>query len=238
MHNHPNTNSICCDHDCVLPEINCEFCSELANPVDSRFKKLYGSVVSRTVVKDNGFVVMPTIGQLFEASMLVLPEQHIERMADLGKTQIRECIKIVEKVVERLSMFGNPIIFEHGARAVTGGGCGIFHAHFHVVPVPIEQTRPRIEHIMPACAVSTPASSLLDALHRLKHVDEYLLLQDANGQVAFLEVTPTLKPSIPSQFFRQSLVARYELSVPWDWRLYGFEPRLVSTIGHFQSSAS
>lgn len=217
---------------------SCEFCSEFSNPIDSRFGKIYGSAVSRTVFKENGFVVLPTIGQLFEGSMLVLPDEHIERIADLDETRMDQCLQIVEAISRRVSSLGNPIIFEHGARATTGGGCGIFHAHFHIVPSPLKEKSASMRDLMPSCDQAISASSLKDALQRLKSIDEYLLLRDTEGQVVFLEVTSEIKPSIPSQYFRQSLVSHYKLSIPWDWRAYGFEKRLLSTINHFRSSAA
>src|SRR5580693_3870002 len=68
---------------CTNSRPNCEFCSELFDSPDTRFGNLYGASVRRTVLDENGFVALPTIGQLFEASMLVLPKIHVERMADL-----------------------------------------------------------------------------------------------------------------------------------------------------------
>jgi diadenosine tetraphosphate (Ap4A) HIT family hydrolase len=217
---------------------DCEFCAELHDPVQSRFANLYGSQVSRTVLDEKEFVVLPTIGQLFEASMLILPSQHVERMADLDESRISACLELVEKVANRISCYGQPIVFEHGSRAAIGGGCGIYHAHFHVVPIPGAKKQARLIDLFPKHTDFTVTESLGEALLHLKSVNEYLLLRDASGKVALLEVTPQLKPRIPSQYFRQALVANYNLSESWDWRNYGTEPRLISTIEHFQSSAA
>lgn len=238
MHKHINSKSAHCGEHYIRRSPECEFCSELINAPGHRFGNLYGPSISRAVLQHNGFVAIPTIGQLFEASMLVLPDEHIERMADLDEDQIRECLTFVEGVVERVSSYGSPIVCEHGARAATGGGCGIFHAHFHVIPTPSKEPSLRIEHLMPMGADPVRASSIGDALDRLKETDEYLLVRDADYRIAFIEVTPEIKPSVPSQFFRQSLVARYGLANPWDWREYGFEERMVSTIDYFRSSVT
>jgi predicted transposase YdaD len=80
--------------------------------------------------------------------------------------------------------------------------------------------------------------SLGSALNRLTQANEYLLLRDSEGHVAFVEVSPEIKPEIPSQYFRRKLISLYQLPNPWDWRLYGYEERLISTLEHFRLNDS
>lgn len=207
---------------------DCEFCAELSHSVPNRFADIYGPSLSRVLIRQSGFVVLPTIGQIFEGSLLILPECHVERMAALPSQQRETCLELVEVVVSRLSSYGNPIVFEHGAAACTNGACGIYHAHLHVVPVPHDSGL-QCHELMPTDQFETSAT-LSEALANIAQVEEYLLLRATNREVAYLKITPEFRPLVPSQWFRRRLAERFDLRRPWDWRLYGIEPWLLATL--------
>lgn len=221
----------------ALDSINCEFCDEVRDPGRSRFGSIYGPGLARTVIRQAGFLVQPTLGQLFEGSMLILPEAHVETMAQLSSAETRSCLTIVEMVEKHLTAYGHPILFEHGARSAGGGGCGIYHAHFHLVPVP-SLCPAMIEDLMPRIGRPQVVSSLEEALNELRGVEEYLLLRDTSRQIGICEIPASMRGEVPSQFFRRALVAHYGLATPWDWRQYQVEPRLISTLRHFSSHAA
>ena len=215
---------------------SCEFCDELRDPARSRFGSIYGSAVSRIVIRKRGFVAQPTLGQIFEGSMLILPESHVETMAQLTPSQRNACLTLLGEVERNISDSGPVIVFEHGAKSAGGGGCGIYHAHFHLMPVPLECPISMAD-VRPADASMTVASSLDEALNQLHDTDEYLLFREPSGRVGFFEVRPSMRQIIPSQFFRRALVNHYGLSTPWDWRHYDFELKVISTIQRFSPCA-
>jgi len=59
--------------------------------------------------------------------------------------------------------FGKPVIFEHGAKCSTGGGCGIYHAHLHVVPLP-----ERINYLRILPEISKKFNSIESAFKTIK----------------------------------------------------------------------
>src|SRR5438094_806896 len=116
----------------LIPLSRCEFCDELADPRSSRFGWIYaGKVHSRIIFNQDGFVVMPTLGQLFMGSLLILPSEHFETMAQLPASRVKSLVALLTQIERRMQPLGRPVLFEHGAKCSTGSGCGIYHAHMH-----------------------------------------------------------------------------------------------------------
>jgi len=174
--------------------------------------------------------MMPTLGQLFSGSMLIIPELHVETLGASGLTE--ECVSLADELCEELRVFGRPIVFEHGARQRTAGGCGIYHGHLHVVPV---SRNLGSEELLPE---GVAAGGLSDAWARLVDSDEYLIVRGANGNTRMLDLTSRPNHGYPSQHFRRRIVALCGLDADWDWRTYTApELRLLETMSHFRRAS-
>lgn len=208
----------------------CEFCLELSDQRNSRFKQIYGeSVGSRIVVAQNGLAVMPTIGQLFKGSLLILPTEHIETIAQLPFSTLQGLEIILNDVQKIIGRLGTTVLFEHGAKCTTGASCGIYHAHLHVVPVP---THVACMDVLPSRAKT--AGTLIEAFQQLKQSDVYLLFRDTADRVAFLEPDDSDNEIYKSQYFRRALADHFGLTADWDWRTYvRKEPLLLETLNLF-----
>lgn len=192
----------------------CEFCDELAGVPSSRFANLYrNDLQTRVVLENDEFVAMPTFGQLFAGSLLILPRRHVERFADLMTDEMRQVNAFLETLLDFVK--SNYVLFEHGARCVSGGGCGIYHAHLHVVPVP---TYLKIEDMLPSVRVGHP--SLLDAWSINCEKEEYIVACDTHGTVASIDQNVIRENGFGSQHMRKLLVRHFSLDKPWDWREY------------------
>lgn len=203
----------------------CEFCDEFGTAASNRFRDLYrGIVSSRIVARTDNFVVIPTLGQLLQGSLLVLPVSHVETCAALDRIAREELSALVREVSRRVSMTGEPLVFEHGAHAETGGSCGIYHAHLHVVPLP----RPEVAtSLFPEHGATAPDLDVAwEALAGSRH---YLLLA-TGSEVLYRDVGEELG-RFPSQFFRRRIAERFDLPGPWNWRSYDHvEPALLRTL--------
>jgi diadenosine tetraphosphate (Ap4A) HIT family hydrolase len=191
----------------------CEFCQEFAGH-SARFEQLYGRLVStRVIARTDRFVALPTLGQLFTGSLLILPVDHVEMCSSLSAGAREELGELVAEVTLQVREFGEPVIFEHGAIEPSGGGCGIYHAHLHIVPVPEPTLATDLfpEH-------HTQARNLQEAWDLLQNTHEYLLMSAA-GQTLYSDLTGHLGV-YPSQFFRRRIVEHFGLEAPWDWRAY------------------
>ena len=210
----------------------CEFCEELVQPGQSRFARIYGSSThGRLLAASAGFVAMPTLGQLFTHSLLVLPVAHVETLATLGTRRLSDLAEFVQRLLPAVRNFGNPVLFEHGARCVTGGGCGIYHAHLHIAPVP----GPILcDDVFPSHAHES--ETFFDALGLLSDAAQYLIFSDTTGHTKYLGPEEVKEGMFPSQYFRQALVRHFGLDKPWDWREYeDHEKPLLETIAYFRT---
>ena len=214
---------------------SCEFCRELLNDPSSRFRRLYyPQLESRIVARRYGFVVLPTLGQLFKGSLLVLPESHFETFSSLPQLMVDRLPDLVTELESSTQQFGLPLIFEHGARCHTGAGCGIYHAHLHLVPLPES-----VHHSVILPGTSRIAANISEALRSLRSSSLYLLVRDTHGNTAFLEPSPATAMSFPSQYVRRRLVDHFKLRTPWDWRDYtGAEPWLLETVQLLETHVS
>ena len=204
---------------------NCEFCREFGRREPNSFSAIYAGVADcRIVARTRRFVAIPTLGQLFVGSLLVLPLAHVETCAELEPDAQLEMLDLIDGMLVRASALGHPICFEHGATAMSEGGCGIHHAHLHIVPLPRKEAA---QALFPEAAMAH--DDLASAWAALAVTDHYLLLSDGcRTLVRDLRAKPG--PFL-SQFFRRRLVEHFGLKVPWDWRAYRYvEPSLMRTL--------
>jgi diadenosine tetraphosphate (Ap4A) HIT family hydrolase len=206
---------------------DCEFCAEFSQPSGSRFGSLYAGIIpNRIVEQSNGVAVLPTLGQLFPGSLLILPIAHFETVASMPRTGRAFCLEMATKYVDRLHGYGTPVIFEHGARRGSGRSCGIYHAHIHVVPVPDTLS---INELLPGA--HTDAETLEGAYDQLQSEDSYLLARDSDGRLGFVTGKDAGSDRFPSQYLRRYLQSRFKLDTPWDWRDYARpESHLLETV--------
>ncbi len=203
---------------------DCEFCREFAGDSDARFYSQYPGLKNRIVQETGEFLAVPTLGQLFPGSLLVLPRHHVHACAMLSAPLRKRLCDFVESVMHRCERFGHPIFFEHGAAPHTGGSCGIYHAHIHIVPLP---TKTSLEELFDY--PNSRTSALEHALSRLSSVEHYLLIGD-NDRTFYADMTH-VQPAPPSQYFRQQLAKTYRTRLHWDWRAApAYEKDLVDTI--------
>lgn len=214
-----------------LPHYNCEFCAEFAGIRKSRFSEIYGSSFqSRVVTRTEHFVAIPTLGQIFDGSLLVLPVEHVETCAKIASHLRAEFASFVNRLLHDGQSIGYPIFFEHGAVESSSGGCGLYHAHLHLVPLPraVELT-----NIFSDATLEAP--SLVAALDALRKSSEYLLIGDGR-QVISRDVERS-GGNFPSQYFRRRLVEVFGINRPWNWREFQRpEAGLLKTIRHFSVS--
>lgn len=208
---------------------NCDFCNEIQNQGGNKFSDIYSklNIKTRIIGENDKFVVLPTIGQLFKYSLLILPKRHIESMSKLDKEGIESLVDIVKKTKEKLSDYGKVVIFEHGAQKDTGGSCGIYHAHVHVIPLPSDLN---LSSFFYSDSVVKKYENLNDCYSDLRKSSQYLMTINTDGSLYAVDTSDNFQ-QYPSQFFRKKLVEYYNINRHWDWREYlTSEPDLLQTI--------
>lgn len=164
---------------------------------------------------------MPTIGQLFEGSLLVLPNIHIERFADIAELQ-SDASAWIEDLLPQMGA-EHVLVYEHGSSARRGGGCGIYHAHIHLVPLPQSID---LDALLEGAAAK--CASMADGWKMVSPDKDYIMVQ--LGQDArFIE---RAAPGFGSQYIRRRLVELFDLQRDWNWRSYSLLPevKLLNTL--------
>ncbi len=116
----------------------CDFCNELSGCPENSFAQLYGpNEKSRVLFRTDNFVVVPSLGQIAEGYLLLLPVKHFRATGDMPDHLLDEFVEVCRQVGQILrDQYGPYVLFEHGARSEGAGGCGIYHAHVHATPIP------------------------------------------------------------------------------------------------------
>jgi len=207
----------------------CEFCREFVGHPGHEFHRRYAGILeSRIVWKSASHILLPSLGQLSPGHVLLLPWRHVSSFAELTPIEEAEAESALEGLRRFLgSAFGKPLIFEHGLPPdASSGGCGVIHAHTHIVPIEREVQGPpdgsglewvELRDRWPSSAVSGP-----------RH--EYIYYETQNGE-GFL----TAGETIPSQLVRRWLAS--QLGAPWDWRKASIETGLLNLVRWMKAQA-
>jgi diadenosine tetraphosphate (Ap4A) HIT family hydrolase len=209
--------------------LNCEFCKELNdNSNDATFSKIYSGLIdSRIIFETDNFRVIPTLGQLFENSLLIISKAHVETMAELSEKYLTELEDLYSRIRNKLSVFGNIVGFEHGAYSENRGGCGIYHAHLHIVPLPHA-----INLFDFFKSEYSKYHNLSRALINAKDLQEYLLIINEDLSTGLADISCHMD-KYESQFFRRELHRHFNLSGSWNWKDYITpESMLIKTVNN------
>jgi diadenosine tetraphosphate (Ap4A) HIT family hydrolase len=200
----------------------CEFCDEFAGGSDNSFSLHYASeIASRTVLERDGFRVMPSIGQIVPGYLLLVPTHHYRAFADMSPKELSAAEALKTALAEQMrSTYGDCLFFEHGARTPDSGGCGISHAHLHIVPFPVEKDP--VEELIRAFPAEEVVN-LLD-LNRIQPGKSYLYYESVRRERYVF-----YPPFIPSQYIRRLLAEALGVQT-WDWRRCGREDTLLNTL--------
>ena len=212
-------------------QLNCVFCRELSGSRDTNFSRRYPEFNSRVVGETASLVAFPCIGQLAAGHFLIVPRFHDSTFRETSRraSDLRLQFQAINKHVHSLleADVHDSLYFEHGAGSAADGGCGIYHAHIHVVP---SAGHINLAHHFPT-QVHSRSHSLHEALDAVRKDGPYILF-GSHSQGFFCQ---SLETALPSQTLRR-LVA-HELQVArWDWREVGREAGLSELVQRVQSA--
>jgi len=184
------------------------------------------------VAQTEHLVALPSLGPLFPGHLLVLPKLHVETFASCVVDVIESLEEFVRALVLHLDRATPVAIFEHGAKASTGGSCGVYHAHIHIVPMP---SAVPMDTVLPMA--SRRSNTLSEALRSLGNRDQYLLYGTLDGY-CYVDDQELLS-GVQSQYIRKQLADTAAPGTPWDWRLAeGVDASILRTMVHFRSPST
>ena len=180
----------------------CQFCSNGSTEVWN--VPLVGSA---------NFVVLPSLGALVEGWVLVVPKEHFLSLAALPDSLIPEMRDLRRMLCERLQRIYGPVAaFEHGpAGKQCTVGCGVDHAHLHVVPVDFDLSVAVAPYLPPGSIWSE--AGLTDCRVAVQEGDDYLYLEQPIDRARMVR-----HRNLESQLFRRAIAARLGMPDEFNWR--------------------
>lgn len=215
---------------------DCPFCLELATGGLPSSLRTYSHIPNRIIQASEHFVVFPTISPLIPGHLLIIPRYHVSSLLQIRPDHVAEFLDLLATVLARTEqIYSPPIFFEHGIGKDCIGGCGINHAHLHILPVPTST----IEEVKDAYLIPDVFTSLhtysLNGIFRTHAMDRHsYALIGRTVDIVYFQVLE----SLPSQYLRKHFSLLLNKSF-WDWReLFGKEDFLRSYDDHFSSFVS
>lgn len=190
----------------------------------------YFSDVDRPICESADYYAISSIGGFVPGWTLIFPKKHAFNMSiDYSNPEFQEFVRKVTAITSR--EYGRCVHFEHGAATLNSQtGCGVNHAHLHVVPLSksIESlsltSRPNYRWLKVA------ATNLAAICQK----SEYLFCSDGFEGIG----TPGLLSILDnpeSQFFRKLIATSLGLNSLYDYKRHRFEELTLNTATHLRN---
>ncbi len=197
---------------------SCCICDEIdSGKFPSDYYRQY-PIQNRLCYESEYFVLFPSVSPLVSGHVLIFPKKHITCLFSLRPSIRDQLVAVVQDVNKHVRYhFGSTYVFEHGVVDGKATGCGINHAHLHIVPLPdriIEKIGEQVKRKHPPIR----SGSLEELLYQNNIYSSYLLFGKGpdNMSLSFSE-------NIASQYMRQT-ISKEIGDDTWDWKaLFGWE---------------
>jgi ATP adenylyltransferase len=185
----------------------CRFCSLLSGAAGDSFDSVWlGSVDYRALL---------SVGALVPGWTLICPVRHVVNLCqDYGRSDFWSFSGSAAAILEE--RYGSPAYFEHGSASEASlTGCGVGHAHGHLVPLTFDLEREALHSAAGLRWQSCDASDI----NVLAAGREYLFVAacfegvSTRGSICVLD-EPT------SQFFRRVIAKKLGMSDLYDYNKY------------------
>jgi len=216
----------------------CRFCTVFRSTVSNRSIQSWDKILFQS----KNFTVFPSLGALIEGWLLIVPKDHALCLGGLSRELHSELDELRRQVSLALEeCYGSVTVFEHGpAQPCHSVGCGVDHAHLHILPTQINLIE-GVKEIFPEPLKWEPVRS----------VQETASLYEAGLPYLYVEQTPgrgfvTTHPNLQSQMFRKVVAKHIGRLERYNWREFHGEDNILSTIerleqwssGHSQDSGA
>lgn len=177
-------------------------------------------------IRDDVYLV-PTRGCLVEGWLLAIPREHTLSLAHLAPHRQTAAIATARHAADRVSLlYGTATVFEHGASVPRSAvGCGVDHAHLHIVPLPFSLGDVARHH---------PLGRTLT----WRRAEGWEGIEPSAG--AYLAVTSgdgvlVGSGDIPSQFFRRVIADELGCGSRFDWKADDGLENVVRTVARYRA---
>ena len=213
-----------------MKDIKCVFCRELNGHLDTNFAKIYPELRNRCILSSKTFAIMPCIGQLNETHCLIIPKQHTSCFLEFNNAYIDKITGLISRFAYTFKGKGKLLIFEHGVMGPEEGGCGIYHAHLHLIMIHNDIDF-KIVHTFDNPQFFDSLDKFLSFEMNNSAKPPYIFIGTPNEGFYF----ETCSSNLPSQYLRCKISVLIGNS-EWDWRKYGKQQSLYNTLKLFDNS--
>lgn len=187
-------------------EVDCRFCA-LLNGAKDAFPSIW--------LAEDAYKAMISVGAFIPGWTLICPVTHAVNLVDHYNLQeFWDFASTAADVIER--RYGECAMFEHGAARETSlTGCGVGHAHSHLVPLNFsleKEARKFAPELSWRECRATDAKVIADGKEYLFAASSFQGAE-TRGSICLLE-TPT------SQFFRRAISSRLGIGDLYDYKKY------------------
>jgi ATP adenylyltransferase len=176
---------------------------------------------NQPLLESDHFMVLPSLGALVEGWLLIVPKSHLISMGELSKALESEFLALKCEVVQLVeNLYGSAATFEHGPSATKHQvGCGVDHAHLHVVPV-AHDLEAAVAPFLPTDAQWNNAD-LQSCRDAFRAGTDYLYLESRTRRGRIL-----VHDQLGSQLFRRAIAQSIGAEGQFNWRQH---PQFVNT---------
>jgi ATP adenylyltransferase len=188
------------------------------------------------ILETDFFVVLPTVAPLVEGWLLVVPKESALCFAKIPITKFHELEVLLASTLYMVeTAYGPAAVFEHGPASPNSRiGCGVDHAHLHVVPTGYD--------ILSTAQVIAPnvhwtACTSIRAVAECEPTRDYWFLHQSSysnpchiGQLA--------DGKVPSQLFRQVIASNIGRPSDYDWKQDAREGIIAATVARLGRSVA
>ena len=203
----------------------CKFCSFLSQE-DSEKENF-----NHPLCETENFVVVPSVGAIVPGWLLLVPKSHYLNIGEIPFSEYDELNYVITSVTKILNRhYGTFTIFEHGP--VCDGsnvGCGIDHAHLHMVPFSFSYREACAKANLSVVDISDSGNF---SSHKILSQNKipYLYVKEKEDKGIFFT-----SPNIPSQFFRRIIADSCGKSGSFDYKTDLFIENVGLTISTLAS---
>lgn len=192
-----------------LQDPTCDYCQEFAG--SSSVYELRQHLASRSrLITVEDWVVFPTVSPLSRKHLLIAPFRHVRSIRQCSELELRTLRKVVTAASRDIIEPGEVFVsFEHGVGQTSSNGCGVVHAHMHLVVLP-SSTLARVRDALRSRLKLLSTGPHWQVLSAISSGSAYITF-GSTGDVDLFDGTDA-----PSQLTRR-LIGE-SLGISWNWR--------------------
>jgi len=200
----------------------CRFCIRFGSAISNKSVSPWDKILFQS----NNFAVFPSLGALVKGWLLIVPKDHFLCLGALSQELHSELNELRSRVSLSLEeCYGSVTVFEHGpAQPDHLVGCGVDHAHLHILPTQINLIE-GVKEVFP------------DPLkwERVRNIQETACFYEARLPYLYVEQSPgtgyvTTHSNLQSQMFRKVIARHIGKPEQYNWRQFPETATILSTV--------